>query len=196
MYTKGWFGMLKKVSLIFSCNFDGGISYHKDILCSNPEIDRKFHRITSKCNDEYKMNAIIMGRKTWESLRAPIPNRINIIITTDYESMHHPDNNIIVCDSVINALVYCNNSTVVNDIFVIGGAGIIDTFLQAKMFFQLIDKVYLTVLFYNYEYVADAFIDTRFLFEKFKWVKDEYAKNTVFASYVCLPLTNSSFIMM
>ena len=84
-----------------------------------------------------------------------------------------------------------------NDIFVIGGAGIIDTFLQTKMYFKLIDKVYLTVLFYDNEYDADTFVDIGALFKRFYWIKDEryrkYVDTKAFASYVCIPSANANF---
>jgi dihydrofolate reductase len=191
--------MLKKVSIIFSCMFDGGISYQGNILCENDGIVKKFHEITSECNTRGKMNAVIMGRKTWDSIQAPIADRINIIITTDYsyDDLCYKYGNVVVCSSVIGALIYCNNSAVVNDIFVIGGAGIIDTFLQTKMFFKIIDKVYLTMLFYDDEYIADTFVDIEALFKRFYWLKDaryqKYANMKAFASYVCIPLPNADF---
>ncbi len=179
--------------------FDGGISYQGNIMWDHHGLVEKFHNITSECHARGKMNAIIMGRKTWDSMCVPIADRINVIVTTNYsyEDLCYKYGNVVVCSSIIGALAYCNNSAVVNDIFVIGGAGIIDTFLQTKMYFKLIDKVYLTVLFYDNEYDADTFVDIGALFKRFYWIKDEryrkYVDAKAFASYVCIPSANANF---
>lgn len=194
--------MLKKVSIIFSCMFDGGISYKGDIVCEHTAAIKKFHTITLACNSRAKMNAIIMGRKTWDCIQVPIADRLNIVVTTDYryETLSRIHGNVVVCSSVIGALAYCNNSAVVNDIFVIGGAGIIDAFLQTKMYFKIIDKVYLTMLFYKEEYTADTFVDIDALFQKFYWKKDEmykkYADSREFASFICVPRQNATFTLI
>ena len=40
-----------------------------------------FKEITSKVSDSTKMNAVIMGRKTFESLSKPLPNRLNVVLS-------------------------------------------------------------------------------------------------------------------
>ncbi len=45
----------------------------------------RFASITKTPPSEGRMNAVIMGRRTWESLpanRRPLPGRINIVLTT------------------------------------------------------------------------------------------------------------------
>jgi dihydrofolate reductase len=181
---------------------DGGISYDGDVLWEHPTIAYKFDSITCKCNERGKMNALIMGRKTWETIQEPIPGRINIIVTTDhrYEDLCHAYENVVVCSSIIAALAYCNSNSIINDIFVIGGAGIIDTFLQTKIYFNIIDKVYLTILFHNHEYVADTFVDINALFQRLTWAKDDvyktYADKRLFASYICTPRIDTCFKMI
>ncbi len=194
--------MLKKVSIIFSCMIDGGISYDGDIMWDQPTIAGKFDSITSKCNEKGKMNALIMGRKTWDTLQEPIADRINVIVTMDhrYDGLCYTYENVVVCSSIIAALAYCNGNTIISNIFVIGGADMIDTFLQTKIYFNIIDKVYLTILFHNNEYVADTFVDMNTLFQRLTWSKDDrykkYADERLFASYVCKPRLTSCFNMI
>jgi dihydrofolate reductase len=182
--------------------FDGGISYDGDIRWEQTAIANKFYTITSKCDEKHKMNAVIMGRKTWETIQSPIPGRMNIIITTDprYDELRYAYGNVVVCSSIIGALAYCNNNSMVSKLFVIGGAGIIDAFLQTKMYFNIIDKVYLTIVFHNDEYVADTFVDINALFQRLAWTKDDtykkYADKRLFASYICTPRLNTSFKMI
>lgn len=43
-----------------------------------------FKEITSKTADSAKQNAVVMGRKTWESIPPkfrPLPGRINVVLT-------------------------------------------------------------------------------------------------------------------
>src|SRR3989338_1802540 len=45
---------------------------------------RHFKEITTKTRDKNKRNAVIMGRKTWDSLPVrfrPLPDRVNVVIT-------------------------------------------------------------------------------------------------------------------
>ena len=45
--------------------------------------DMKFFKeITSGVKDPTKTNAVIMGRKTFESLSSPLPNRLNVVLTS------------------------------------------------------------------------------------------------------------------
>lgn len=44
--------------------------------------DMKFFKeMTTQVSDPTKMNAVIMGRKTFESLPAPLPNRVNVVLS-------------------------------------------------------------------------------------------------------------------
>lgn len=48
-----------------------------------------FRQVTSSTFDSNKQNAVIMGRKTWESIPLkfrPLPNRINVVISRGFDS--------------------------------------------------------------------------------------------------------------
>lgn len=79
-----------------------------------------FKRITSTAPPG-KMNVVIMGRKTWESIPdrfRPLPGRINIVVSrqTDYEL----PNGVLLAGSLDLALDLANKDDVENA-FVIGG---------------------------------------------------------------------------
>jgi dihydrofolate reductase len=99
-------------------------------------------------------HAIIMGRKTYESIGRVLPNRVNIIISRDPEYKVEGG---IVCSSLVTALEEANNEeiklssssevrssrsarTIESEIFIFGGGQI---FEQA---ISLADKLYLTVV--------------------------------------------------
>ena len=66
------------ISAIVAVDNNWGIGYNGDLLEHIPEDLKYFKQLTS---GEYK--AVVMGRKTWDSLpKKPLPNRKNIVITT------------------------------------------------------------------------------------------------------------------
>lgn len=48
-----------------------------------------FKEVTSTTNDPTKVNAVVMGRKTWESIPPrfrPLPNRVNLVVSRQFSS--------------------------------------------------------------------------------------------------------------
>jgi len=177
--------------MILACTFNGGIGFDNNIPWNMPEDLQKFKKITTSITDNDKMNALIMGRNTWESLpKRPLKDRINIIITRDYR-FHPRYGNVIVLHSIQSAMMYCFNNNLIENIFVIGGASIYNDFLLNAEYTKLIEKIYLSVMYYDKLHQLNKFIDMQQLFEKFKLIKDkEYQQesdNKLFASFVCIP---------
>lgn len=96
-----------------------------------PEDLKYFKRVTTG-------KAVIMGRKTYESIGRPLPNRTNIVIT------HNPDFSapgIVVVNSLQAAIDHAENVNTINgedEIMVIGGAAIYELALP------MADRLYLT----------------------------------------------------
>jgi dihydrofolate reductase len=182
--------MFDKVSLVLACTFDGGIGYNNDIPWDIPQEIRKFRKITTVCKSPDKINAVIMGRKTWESLGRPLPNRLNIIVTTDYNYKVDKEN-VTVAHSINGALYQCDKAYI-EHIFIIGGAQIYNSFLQSSKYLGLVDKIYLSVMFYD-SYKTNIHINMDAIFERFDIKKDEdYTEQCgqrLFASYICSPKT-------
>ena len=83
-----------------------------------------FRRITSACAPG-KRNAIIMGRKTWESGEMngkPLPKRLNVVITRDRNYVVPAG--VVVTASLDESLVAANQPDI-ESTFVIGGAEIL-----------------------------------------------------------------------
>jgi dihydrofolate reductase len=71
------------------------------------------------------INAVIMGRSTWESIPnkyKPLPERLNIVLSKNNESLSVLPDNVPGLTSFEMALKYCGDLTNINKIFVIGGA--------------------------------------------------------------------------
>ncbi|NLP58601.1 dihydrofolate reductase [Lutibacter sp. B1] len=103
---------------------------------------QRFKKVTSN-------HHVIMGRKTYESLGKPLPNRTNIIITrnTNYKAK-----GCIVVNSLQEAITAAKND---ENPYILGGAEIY------KQAIKIADKLDLTFIHHTFE--ADAFfpeIDT------------------------------------
>ena len=96
-------------------------------------------------------NTVVMGRKTAESIKKPLENRNNIILTKDSEEslIYGPFKNCSICNSLsdLTQLLYNNNDD--RDIFIIGGGEIYKTFLPFT------NTIYLTVI--NKFYQGDTY---------------------------------------
>lgn len=68
---------------------------------------------------------VIMGRTTYESIGKALPNRTNIVLTSDE---HYHANNCIVVNNIEQVLNYAKEST--SETFVIGGSSIYKQFIS------------------------------------------------------------------
>lgn len=100
--------------------------------------DMKFFRDTTKGK------AIIMGRKTFESVGHPLPKRLNVVVTRqkDYEAKGGH-----VFSSIEDAIAFCKKHTdeYGEEIFIIGGGEIY------KQSLPLVDTIYLTRIHQDFD---------------------------------------------
>jgi len=116
----------------------------KKLLWHIPE-DMKFFRDTTRGH------AVIMGRKTFESLGKPLPQRMNIIVSRNPNKIANTGECLFV-DSLEKAIALAKDWEPKNDdaeIFIIGGAQIYTAALPFA------DRLYLTLVEGQYE--GDAF---------------------------------------
>lgn len=97
--------------------------------------------------------SIIMGRKTFESIARPLPNRMNIVMTqypNRYSNLKHKYNNIEFVNNIDDSLKIAQQYTYNQDpIFIIGGTQIYSLFLPMATQ-MLITKI-------NREYNGDSY---------------------------------------
>lgn len=112
-YNKQYFSIVAGV-----CKKNCGIGFRGDLPWKKSEDMKYFKKITTMRTDEKQMNAVIMGRKTFESLKGKIlPERINVCIT----SGNINDDRVLSFNSLDDALRYLYTDPIVENIFVIGG---------------------------------------------------------------------------
>ena len=114
------------ISIIVAVSDDWGIGKDNELLWHIPEDLKRFKKMTLG-------NAVIMGKKTWESLpKRPLPGRKNIVLTDN-------PNECIDCSitaySIKDALSKCEKE---EEIFIIGGGTIY------RQFMPIADRLYVT----------------------------------------------------
>lgn len=70
-------------------------------------------------------NAVVMGHKTWRTLKKPLPNRLNIVLSRQSEI--EPQDSMTVLRDVESVLAKAKDLT--GDLFVIGGEQVYRSFL-------------------------------------------------------------------
>lgn len=161
---------MKEISLIVATSTDGGIGYKNTIPWNIPEELAHFKNITCDINDDTKMNCVIMGKNTWLSLKKPLNNRFNIIISSSINDNDIKDYyNVSVKKNIEDALEYSINNTKIEKIYIIGGALIYDYVF--KNFMNIIHKIHLSIIIDKY-YTCDKFISTSFIFDYFHYSKE------------------------
>jgi dihydrofolate reductase len=105
----------------------GGMPWHI------PE-DFKFFKATTMGH------AMIMGRKTWESIGRPLPGRLTIVVTKSHD--FSTPSGVVVKDSIDSAIQYCmdHQKTWGDECFIVGGGEIY------KQSLSLVDRIYLTIV--------------------------------------------------
>lgn len=183
--------MLKDISLVLATTFDGGIGYDDKLSWFIKEELQKFKDITNSVKNKNKINAIIMGRNTWNSLpKKPLKDRLNIVITSDLQ-YNTPYTDVLVFNTLISALMFCNNQNYIESIFIIGGANVYNQFLNDFKLKKYVSRIYLSMMYYNEKYVVNKYIDINNIYSDYIFFKEEkyqkYSNNKLFASYICIP---------
>lgn len=112
------------LSIIAAIGDNRELGKNNQLLWHIPEDMKRFKTLTTG-------HTVIMGRKTYESIGKPLPNRVNIIITSD-TTFTAP--NCVIAHSLDEALQKSTDT----ETFVIGGASIYNQAIDKA------DKLYLT----------------------------------------------------
>ena len=124
------------ISLIAAVSKNGVIGENNSLIWKIPEDMKRFRQLTTG-------KPVIMGRKTFESIGKPLPNRTNVIITRD---KNYNAEGCVVVHSVDEALKAAKGA---EEVMVIGGAQIYSQFLP------IADKMHLT--FIDKDFEGDAY---------------------------------------
>ncbi len=112
-----------KFALVVAAEKNNGIGKNNTITWKLPSDLKFFSDVTTRTHDHALHNAVVMGRKTWESLpekHRPLKNRLNVMLSRNSD-IKLPDN-VILANSLDEALQKIGNLKNVEHVFVIGGA--------------------------------------------------------------------------
>lgn len=124
------------VSIVVAIAQNNAIGKNNQLLWHLPADLKHFKQITSG-------HTIIMGRKTYDSIGKPLPNRRNIVITRNTDLTIEGAE---VVTTIDEALALCDKD---EEVFIVGGAQIYEHALDKT------DRIYLTVVHKDYD--ADTF---------------------------------------
>ena len=119
-----------------------------------PDDLKHFQRISSLTSDDTKRNALIMGRRTWNSLPTrPLPCRMNIVLSKTMADVSDADATFASLDDALTVLY---NNPNVESIFVIGGGEV----YAAALGRPDVGMIYKSVIHMKCPSNADAFFPT------------------------------------
>lgn len=127
-----------RISIIVAVDLENGIGLGNQLLCHLPNDLKYFKQVTSG-------HCIIMGRKTFESIGKPLPNRVNIIVSRNPD---YKQQGCIVVGSLADAIDYAKQAKE-TELMITGGGTIY------KEAIGLVDRVYLTRIRHTFD--ADTF---------------------------------------
>ena len=119
----------KPFSIIVALDQKHGIGKNNDLVWRLPGDMTYFKTLTTTAATG-KSNAVIMGRKTWDSIPQkfrPLPNRKNVILT---RNASYTEENASTFNSLQHALSALQSDPEVDQIFVIGGGSIYTEAIQ------------------------------------------------------------------
>lgn len=156
----------KPIDLIVALDSKNGFAKDGSIPWHFSEDLKFFAKTTKNTIDPRLVNAVIMGRKTWEEIPdkfRPLPNRLNIVISRTLK------NEIDIIEktawgpyfftTIDDALQFCNQSKNIQTVFMIGGLSIYEHAMASRN----LRHIYLTRIKSSYDcdriFNLDSMID-------------------------------------
>ncbi|XP_033102268.1 dihydrofolate reductase-like [Anneissia japonica] len=135
---------LKKFNIIVAVSNDMGIGLNGDLPWRLRKDMKQFSLLTSKSTVNGKNNAVVMGRRTWDSIPEkfrPLPNRVNVVLSRTLSDP--PPGADYLCGSLDKAMALLSDEPLNNQIdliWIIGGSEV----YKEAMMSPLCHQVYIT----------------------------------------------------
>lgn len=175
---------MKDISVIVACTTDYGIGYKNTLPWNIPEELKYFRKITTSVKNADKINAVIMGKNTWYSIpKAPLKNRINIIITSsDYDKIKAENHeNVEVFKNIQDAIKHINRTDKIEAGFIIGGSQLYNDVLEN--YINNIKLVYMSLIT-DKNYTCDKYIDCKLIYNNFNLFEENVKVNEKYITMV------------
>lgn len=148
-----------KVNLILAIDKKNGLWKNNELAWGISEDMKYFKKITSQTQDLAKHNAVIMGRKTRDSIPSkfrPLSDRINCILTRKIKKSDigsKIDDFVLYFNSIEHCLSELESKQNLEKIFIIWWSQIYNQILKT----EFVDKIYLTKI--DWDFNCDVFFD-------------------------------------
>lgn len=113
---------MKTFDIIVAHDKNNGIGRQQDLPWKLKEDLQRFKKITCQTQDPSLINAVIMGRKTWESLPQsfrPLPQRKNVVLSQTLSTTPHKET--LLYGELNQAIESLSQDKHIEKLFVIGG---------------------------------------------------------------------------
>ncbi|KAG8632394.1 hypothetical protein MANES_18G020100v8 [Manihot esculenta] len=127
----------RSYEVVVAATHDMGIGKDGKLPWRLPSDLNFFKKLTLTTSNPGKKNAVVMGRKTWESIPLryrPLPGRLNVVLTRSGSSDITAAENVVVCGSIPSALELLAEapySFSIERVFIIGGGQILRETINA-----------------------------------------------------------------
>lgn len=148
-----------KINLILATDSKNGIWKDWKLAWNIPEDLKYFAKITSDTDDLAKLNAVIMWRKTWDSIPSkfrPLKNRINCILTKTIKTNDTDskiDDFVLYFNSLQKCLTELKTKDNLAEVFIIWWASLYNELVKSDD----LEKIYLTKV--DWDFGCDTFFD-------------------------------------
>ncbi len=125
---------MRSFDIVVAADEHLGIAKDGDLPWHLPGDLKHFRNTTTQVKDGSKKNAVVMGRKTWDSIPSkyrPLPGRLNIVLTRN-EALQFPQG-VMAFHSLEGALCALGEGALADDIegiFVVGGGRVYEQSLE------------------------------------------------------------------
>lgn len=167
--------MPKPIKLIVATDQNGGVGLNNQLPWSFRSDMQHFKKVTTQTQSPNTKNAVIMGRKTWESIPEafrPLKDRINVVISSQ-DDLKLP-NHVLHYKDPLKALEDLQSNPSIDSIFCTGGAQLYSYYLDNN----LVDDIYLTLIESAFETDAHLPIDLSEFTHNLNMRQLDYDRNT------------------
>lgn len=173
--------MNNNINLIVALCKNNGIGYENTLPWKISSDLKKFKKLTQGKGN----NCIIMGKNTYESIKKSLPNRDNLILSTQVEiDKIHNENKITKSFNNLNSLHDFIKLKKYDEIWIIGGSQIYNLFLNNTNEMLKVNKIYVSYI--DKEYICDTFFPKidynifRFMSQEIHETENEEFKYAIF----------------
>jgi len=159
--------MNKKFSIVIAIDSKNWIWKNWNLAWNLPKDMKNFKNITTKNDDLWKINAVIMWKNTWESIPSkfkPLSNRINCILSSKIKQNSKNsklDDFVLYFNSLDSCLSELETKTNLDKIFIIGWSILYNSVLNNPF----LEKIYITKV--KWDFWCDVF---------FNWIPEYFYK--------------------